>query len=419
MSVPKYPNARKAALFASVIVSLFYAMTLLQALGWNDDERFLTQLVMAPIAVAFWAAVAFAMGALFDGIGGRADKSSPPATPAKTNYAMSAHAASVGRYGDPYKQAGQEILSGEVRPELWARSLASAGETELAVKAEYVRLRVAQLLVPEERSKHEEPPLELTDELPSEVQVGQSRMAAPSIFTFSVAELSVYGPRQLFALREVLRKDDEDQISKAHEAISRKIGRSPEISNGRAFLKAYSDQLDRHLIERRQFTFTDDELAVYGRPELNALRDVLRTGNADKISHVREAIGRKIGRSPGDEDKRAFLESYHEQLSKRLSGADSPSSSRSKLIFGGCGIALFLALGTYIGRDQSLAPNDAVEGMSAYEALAYRDCMERSASYSISEYAMSDICRKSALSLDTNLDCHTEWDGRANPTECE
>jgi hypothetical protein len=46
---------------------------------------------------------------------------------------------------DPYQQAGQEILSGNVDPAIWARSLVEGAGNESAVKAAYVKLRVAQL----------------------------------------------------------------------------------------------------------------------------------------------------------------------------------------------------------------------------------------------------------------------------------
>lgn len=46
---------------------------------------------------------------------------------------------------DPYQQAGQEILSGNVDPAIWARSLVEGAGNESAVKAAYVKQRVAQL----------------------------------------------------------------------------------------------------------------------------------------------------------------------------------------------------------------------------------------------------------------------------------
>ena len=46
---------------------------------------------------------------------------------------------------DPYRQAGQEILSGNVDPAVWARSMVEGAGNEGAVKVAYVKLRVAQL----------------------------------------------------------------------------------------------------------------------------------------------------------------------------------------------------------------------------------------------------------------------------------
>jgi hypothetical protein len=46
---------------------------------------------------------------------------------------------------DPYQQAGEEVLSGNVDPAIWARSLVEGAGNESAVKAAYVKLRVAQL----------------------------------------------------------------------------------------------------------------------------------------------------------------------------------------------------------------------------------------------------------------------------------
>ena len=46
---------------------------------------------------------------------------------------------------DPYQQAGEEVLSGKVDAAIWARALVEGGGIEGAVKAAYVKLRVAQL----------------------------------------------------------------------------------------------------------------------------------------------------------------------------------------------------------------------------------------------------------------------------------
>jgi uncharacterized RDD family membrane protein YckC len=66
------------------------------------------------------------------------------------------------------------------------------------------------------------------------------------------------------------------------------------------------------------FAFSEGELAVYGEYELQTLERVLRDNRPEGIAAVHEAICRKIGRAPGDEDRRAFLEAYYTQLRARL-----------------------------------------------------------------------------------------------------
>ena len=83
------------------------------------------------------------------------------------------------------------------------------------------------------------------------------------------------------------------------------------------------------------------------------------------------------------------------------------------------GIFLFLAYCNYSGRDQRWEPTDATAGMTYAQATAYQDCMESSRGYNLSDYAQSDICRKSALGFDNRIECHTEWDSHANPTVCD
>jgi uncharacterized RDD family membrane protein YckC len=66
------------------------------------------------------------------------------------------------------------------------------------------------------------------------------------------------------------------------------------------------------------FAFSDEELAVYGEYELQTLERVLRDNRPEGIAAVHDAICRKIGRVPGDEDRRAFLDAYYTQLRARL-----------------------------------------------------------------------------------------------------
>lgn len=83
------------------------------------------------------------------------------------------------------------------------------------------------------------------------------------------------------------------------------------------------------------------------------------------------------------------------------------------------GIFLFLTYCNYSGRDQRSESTGATAGMSYAQASAYRDCMATSRGYNLSGYAQSDLCRRSALGYGGGEACHTEWDGRANPTICE
>jgi hypothetical protein len=83
------------------------------------------------------------------------------------------------------------------------------------------------------------------------------------------------------------------------------------------------------------------------------------------------------------------------------------------------GIFLLLAYWNYSDRDTRAAPANATAGMTSGQVLVYEDCMSNSRAYNLSGYTESSMCRSSALGLDSKLDCHVEWDGRANPTVCE
>ena len=65
------------------------------------------------------------------------------------------------------------------------------------------------------------------------------------------------------------------------------------------------------------------------------------------------------------------------------------------------GIFLLLAYCNYSGRDERLAPPRALVGMSARQVDHYRDCMNNSRGFNLSEYAKSEMCRRSALGLDS------------------
>ncbi|MCJ1961376.1 RDD family protein [Novosphingobium mangrovi (ex Hu et al. 2023)] len=70
--------------------------------------------------------------------------------------------------------------------------------------------------------------------------------------------------------------------------------------------------------EGPKYRFGEDELAVYGEYELQALERVLRDTRAKAIEPVYHTISEKIGRNDGWGDERAFLEAYYTQLRARL-----------------------------------------------------------------------------------------------------
>lgn len=74
----------------------------------------------------------------------------------------------------------------------------------------------------------------------------------------------------------------------------------------------------RSALTGADYRFSDEDLAVYGEFELQALERVLRDGNAKALSDVSEAICQKIGWRTGRGDERAFLEAYYTQLRARL-----------------------------------------------------------------------------------------------------
>lgn len=358
-----YPKGRKAAYFVSIGVAVFYAMTLLQALGWQDGNRFLTQLIVAPFAVALWSGIAFVVGAVFDIRRHRAEGSSTSRTAPHPIDVVRSSSVSESARGDPYDQAGHEVLTGDVLPNLWARALAKADLGEIAVKAEYVKLRVAQLTAADGRPIHESAALVLTGEIPYEVEADNLRTETDNGFKFTEAELAVYGFHQLDVLEEVLRHKNPDQLFAARNAIGRKIGRILGSDDERPFLEAYCRQLRVRL---------DDPILA---PTKSAAE-----------------LAGKIG---------------------------EPAKGWPKWIWWPAGILLFLAYCNYSDRDQRSEPTNATAGMSYAQASAYRDCMASSRGYNLSGYAQSHICRNSALGYGGGADCRTEWDGRANATICE
>ncbi|MCT2399035.1 RDD family protein [Novosphingobium mangrovi (ex Huang et al. 2023)] len=71
---------------------------------------------------------------------------------------------------------------------------------------------------------------------------------------------------------------------------------------------------------RHRYQFDDEQLAVYGEFELQALERVLREDRQQSIDTVYQTIAEKIGRNDGWNDEKAFLEDYYAQLRARLEG---------------------------------------------------------------------------------------------------
>ncbi len=108
-----------------------------------------------------------------------------------------------------------------------------------------------------------------------------------------------------FCNRDALRCGDVIAGTWVVEAPRRKLGEAlsvsmPEIEAGQAY------------------TFTPEELAVYGEYELQTLERVLRDGRGPALDDVADAISRKIGRPFPYRAERAFLEAYYLQLRAQL-----------------------------------------------------------------------------------------------------
>lgn len=108
-----------------------------------------------------------------------------------------------------------------------------------------------------------------------------------------------------FFNRDALRCGDVIAGTWVVEAQRRKLGQALSVSAP----IAASDQA---------FTFTPQELAVYGEYELQTLERVLRDGRGTALDDVADAISRKIGRPYPTGAEQLFLESYYLQLRAQL-----------------------------------------------------------------------------------------------------
>jgi hypothetical protein len=108
-----------------------------------------------------------------------------------------------------------------------------------------------------------------------------------------------------FFNRDALRCGDVIAGTWVVEAPRRKLGEALSVSAP----VAAADQA---------YTFTAEELAIYGEFELQTLERVLREGKDGALDDVAEAISRKIGRPFPAYAERAFLEAYYLQLRGHL-----------------------------------------------------------------------------------------------------
>lgn len=141
---------------------------------------------------------------------------------------------------DPYEVAGQEVVSGKVKPSVWARALVEGGNDDLSVKAHYVRLRVSELEISMATDR--------ADEKANVLQLS-TKYESQDIdrFEFSKGELSVYGGYQLYVLGRRLQEGHHGDLVAVAQAICRKIGRKWKKGQERSFLEAYCSQLRAHL----------------------------------------------------------------------------------------------------------------------------------------------------------------------------
>ncbi|KUR72406.1 hypothetical protein AQZ52_03860 [Novosphingobium fuchskuhlense] len=108
-----------------------------------------------------------------------------------------------------------------------------------------------------------------------------------------------------FFNRDALRCGDVIAGTWVVEASRRKLGEALSVSAP----PSAADQA---------FTFTPEELAVYGEYELQTLERVLRDGRGPALDDVADAISRKIGRPFPYRAERVFLEAYYLQLRAHL-----------------------------------------------------------------------------------------------------
>ncbi len=161
-----------------------------------------------------------------------------------------------------------------------------------------------------------------------------ARMAA---VTFTPAQLSAYGVYELDTLDAVIRRSDPTARQMVAQTIIDRIGWTSDVTDIDGFLNAYYAQLRAALeggllLGRRReskhdatlstatssFSFSGDQLAVYGEPEYEKLGEVLRMKDDTARLRVAQAIINKIGWTSDVTDIDSFLKSYYAALRERF-----------------------------------------------------------------------------------------------------
>ena len=161
-----------------------------------------------------------------------------------------------------------------------------------------------------------------------------ARMAA---VTFTPAQLSAYGVYELDTLDGVIRRSDGPARKMVAQTIIDRIGWNSDVTDIDGFLNAYYAQLrasleSELLLGRRReskhdanlstatssFSFSTEQLGVYGETEYGKLGEVLRMNDAAARQRVAQAIINKIGWGSDVADVDGFLQSYYTALRGRF-----------------------------------------------------------------------------------------------------
>ena len=153
----------------------------------------------------------------------------------------------------------------------------------------------------------ERPMLDLYSELRATIGKLQSTRSLQSFFDTAVTYIRHFTGFERVMAYQFLEDGCGDVIAGTWvvEAQRRKLGEALSVSAP----VAASDQA---------YTFSSEELAVYGEYELQTLERVLRDGRGTALDDVADAISRKIGRPYPTGAERVFLESYYLQLRAQL-----------------------------------------------------------------------------------------------------